>query len=295
MPVNKKPRCLLMVPSIKLDRYGERLDDMDVDSFIFDLEDSVAATHKDKARRNLRDFLAENRPQYADTFVRINGARTPYFKADLELLHEIKPDVLMIPKASNVQEIEVIERFVDEYEERHGLELPLYLTIETLEGYRNCDAILECSRKAILCSPGYCDLSNELDIEWPDITQASPINKILMDIIITAKFHSIPVLDAVSREITESNRESLLKEIEYGRSVGMIGKVAVNPRQVDAINSTYNQSQLIVESYEKIKAFEELEDGSTVLVNSKGRIENVQSWQRAERIIAEHRRKNLIN
>ncbi len=295
MPVNKKPRCLLMVPTVKLDRYGARLDDMDVDGIIFDLEDSVAATHKSKAREALAEYLRDKRPQYADTYVRINGFRTPYFRADLESLHEIKPDVLMIPKASNVEEIEEIERFVDEYEQRHGLELPLYLTIETLEGHRNCDAILAQSRKTMLCSPGYCDLSNELDIEWPDITIPSPVNKILMDIIVSAKFHNVPVVDCVSREITESNRDSLLRETSYGRQMGMIGKVAVNPRQVDAINETYNENQLIKETYEKLRAFEQLDDGSAVFVNSKGRIENARSWKRAQRIIAEHRKKEVIN
>ncbi len=90
---------------------------MDVDGLIFDLEDSVDTLHKETARANLADFLPKRRPKTANTYIRINDISTSFYAEDLKLVFDLKPDALMIPKISTVEEIREIESAVEKIRE----------------------------------------------------------------------------------------------------------------------------------------------------------------------------------
>jgi citrate lyase subunit beta/citryl-CoA lyase len=72
----------------------------DVDTIIFDLEDSVAAAHKTAARTRLSESLAEIRDPKQCIAVRINAVTTPYWEEDTEAVSDSAARVVILPNAT---------------------------------------------------------------------------------------------------------------------------------------------------------------------------------------------------
>ena len=77
------------------------------DAVILDLEDAVAPDRKAAARQSLVD----NPLDPARTIVRINGLRTSDAEADLTVLHLTAYRYVMLPKASDLLDFDVLARF----------------------------------------------------------------------------------------------------------------------------------------------------------------------------------------
>lgn len=65
-----------------------------------DLEDGVAGPRKDEARRILADFLSRPPVGAPACLVRINAPGTSHAEGDLELVAALRPDALVVPKAT---------------------------------------------------------------------------------------------------------------------------------------------------------------------------------------------------
>ena len=82
----------------------------DADALIFDLEDSVPANAKDKARQNVAQALAAglHKPMY----LRINNPRAGDFRGDLAVLQQ-SPTLanvmgVILPKADDAQDVQAV-------------------------------------------------------------------------------------------------------------------------------------------------------------------------------------------
>jgi HpcH/HpaI aldolase/citrate lyase family len=81
---------------------------IDADTIIYDLEDSVAVSHKDQARNSLMKFLnseIDNLPPSSKLAVRINAMNTIYFEEDVHTLLKVATtrqlSTIVIPKVIN--------------------------------------------------------------------------------------------------------------------------------------------------------------------------------------------------
>jgi citrate lyase subunit beta / citryl-CoA lyase len=90
-------RSLLFVPGDRPERFDKALAS-GADAVILDLEDSVSAQNKPKARDAVRDFVVR---RAADTalVIRINPLASPAFEDDLAALSDLNPFAIMLPKA----------------------------------------------------------------------------------------------------------------------------------------------------------------------------------------------------
>ena len=69
------------------------------DSLIFDLEDAVSPDEKDAARDLLRGALEALDFGRCERVVRINGLDTPYWRADLEAVLPLGPELIIDRKS----------------------------------------------------------------------------------------------------------------------------------------------------------------------------------------------------
>ncbi len=277
-----RPRSLLIVPAVKVERYARSLCSYDIDGVIFDLEDSVAPEYKSKARNLLEQYLVGNRPTHLDIYIRPNSVGTPYHESDMEMLGRVEPDVLAVSKLEQVSEVQQLLTWLDDYETRTGKQISLFPAIETLVGYQNRDEILSaCKERAFLFTLGYEDLSAELGIDRPNLSKPNPLTSILMELVISAKSHGIPMIDSVCRKFQQNDLAGLLEEVEFGKSIGLYGKLAIHPNQIDIINTAYNKADLLEQQRRVVTAFSRLDDGSSVIVNEQGEIEDTPSLKRA--------------
>src|SRR5579863_2063870 len=119
------PRSYLFVPGNRPDRFPKACA-AGADAVVLDLEDSVAAGDKSKARAAVAAWLTAEQP----VLVRVNTSDSEWFRDDLNLSR--KPGVagVLLPKAERVEEIRKIA-------ENFGAEMPILPQIETARGFRN--------------------------------------------------------------------------------------------------------------------------------------------------------------
>lgn len=96
-------RSLLFVPGDRPDRFA-KAESSGADALILDLEDAVASSAKDAARRAVAERLGAPRGR-SRLFVRVNPLGTPLFDADIAALASLAPDAVVLPKAEGSRSV----------------------------------------------------------------------------------------------------------------------------------------------------------------------------------------------
>ena len=91
------------------------------DALILDLEDAVAPAEKDSARNLVRNAIGRMGFGCCEVIVRINAIDTPYWREDLDAILPVRPDIIMPPKASCAGDVQTVDAYLSELEEKHGL------------------------------------------------------------------------------------------------------------------------------------------------------------------------------
>ena len=121
-------RSALMLSAHRL-KHLNRLDSLEADIVVLNLEDGVAPPLKPLALRLTGLFLAETSSIRSKTVVRINpldeGGRE-----EIAYLNDVKPDAIRIPKVGTPADVEEAIDLIDE-------DISVHLSIETKEAWKN--------------------------------------------------------------------------------------------------------------------------------------------------------------
>jgi citrate lyase subunit beta/citryl-CoA lyase len=112
-------RSLLFVPADS-ERKLEKARGAKADALILDLEDSVAAQNRPKARGLLREF-AKTAAAKPALWVRINPLGTADCREDLDAIMAAKPVGVVVPKAESTDTLRALDRELSERERTYGL------------------------------------------------------------------------------------------------------------------------------------------------------------------------------
>ncbi|MPM60303.1 Citrate lyase subunit beta [bioreactor metagenome] len=226
------------------------------DSIILDLEDAVSLTEKDSARILVREAIKNVDYSDVEVVVRVNPLTTEYAREDIEVIARVKPDALMIPKATEEELIE-INSMLDKIEEEEGFEkesIKLIPLVESAYGVENVYNIIKASKRIVGILLGGEDLTSDLGIkrtkEGEEIFYAR--NKVA----VACKAMKV---DAIDTPFTDTNDfEGLEKDTRKAKSLGMTGKASINPRQIDTIHSVYAPTKEEIRHAERVlEAMEE--------------------------------------
>lgn len=196
------------------------------DAVIIDLEDGVPESSKDEARALAAAILpAARRPQ---AVVRINGAGTPHFAADLELVRATVPDAVALPKA----DLYALGALA-------GLDVPLWALIETATGLRQAfDVAAQPSVERLLL--GTVDLAGDLGLEARE--DGLELLYARSTTVVASRAAGIaPPLDGVcllARDVEATHREAVL-----GRTLGFGGKLCIHPDQLEPVHRAFAPSE----------------------------------------------------
>jgi citrate lyase subunit beta/citryl-CoA lyase len=207
------------------------------DSIILDLEDAVSLTEKDSARILVREAIKNIDYDNVEVVVRINPFTTEYAQKDIDVIARVKPDALMIPKATE-EELIAINEILTKIEMQEGFEkgaIKLFVIVETAYGVENVYNIIKSCDRIVGILLGGEDLTSDLGIkrtkEGEEIFYAR--NKVA----IACKAMKV---DSIDTPFTDTNDfEGLEKDTRKAKSLGITGKAAINPRQIDTIHSVY--------------------------------------------------------
>ena len=207
------------------------------DSIILDLEDAVSLTEKDSARILVREALKTIDYSQVEVVVRVNPLDTEFGPQDVEVIARVKPDTLLIPKA-NEEAIKLVDKMLDQIETEEGYlagSIKLIALIETALGLENVYSIIQASKRIVAVLLGGEDLTSDLGIErtkeGEEIFYAR--NKV------ATACRALKV-DSIDTPFTDSlDYEGLAKDTAKAKSLGLTGKSAINPRQIEIIHSVF--------------------------------------------------------
>ena len=152
------------------------------DSFIFDLEDAVAASAKGEARENVAAMLEawgdDGDGPWRERIVRVNGLDTPWGLEDLAMVSSLAHvvDTVAVPKVESAADVWRVERHLDQLaktrkalsvssdssDEAATSSVGLALMIETPKGVLQAAEIAAASENVVCLVMGTSDLTNEL-------------------------------------------------------------------------------------------------------------------------------------
>jgi citrate lyase subunit beta/citryl-CoA lyase len=212
-------RSFLFVPGNRPDRF-DKARAAGADVTLIDLEDAVAMADKVAARDAVRGWLDAAKPVH----LRINGADTDWFRDDLALLAVPGIGGVVLPKAEDPATIAEIKCVAPG--------LPVIALIESARGLWDLMA---------LASSGIARIAfGSIDFQL-DLGIAGERDELLFarsQIVLVSRLAGLPPpIDGVT--VALDDPAALDDDIAYARRLGFGGKLAVHPRQVEAINAGF--------------------------------------------------------
>ena len=241
------------------------------DGVILDLEDSVAPEAKVAARQQVVDAVKAGGFGTREVFIRVNGVDTPWHADDLSAAAHAAPDVILVPKVSSSDTLELIGRRMLDMGTNHKTRV--WAMIETPLAIFNILEIAAAARDSETRLAGFVMGTNDLakDTRARLVPGRTPMLAWLSMCVAAARIHGIDILDGVYNDI--GNSDGFAKECAQGVDLGFDGKTLIHPSQIEPCNTAFSPSPADVEQARKmIAAFDLPENKGKGVVSIDGRM-----------------------
>jgi citrate lyase subunit beta/citryl-CoA lyase len=258
-------RCQLSVPGSS-EKMMTKASALDLDHVFLDLEDAVAPSAKPGARGMIVEALNGLDWQPRTVCVRINDVETEWCHDDIiEVVTGAgeKLDTIMLTKAKSAADVMFVHLMLDQLEKKLGLKnrIGIECLIEEVEGMMNVEEIAACSDRLECLIFGMGDYSASQQMQlghvgetggYPPDVWHYPRYKMT----IACRANGIDPVDGPYANFR--NPEGYTKEAERAFILGMVGKWAIHPSQVDIAQKVFSPDQDAIASARKQKtAYEE--------------------------------------
>lgn len=263
------------------------------DSIILDLEDAVSISEKDSARILVRNAIKSVNFYNTEVIVRINPLSTEFSEDDIREIAAVMPDALLVAKASE-EDIIKVDEILCEVEKKMGFEkgiIKLFPLIETAYGLENVYSIIKASCRNIGILLGAEDLTADLGIKRTKVGEEIFYARSK----VAAACRALKV-DAIDTPFTDLNDfEAFVRDIEKAKSIGMTGKAAINPRQIDTIHNVFAPTKEEVSyAIRVLEAMEEAKLGGKGVFSLDGKMVDAPIIARAVTILSKAKTMGLI-
>ena len=231
-------RSLLFVPSSS-EKMLNKIDVLNPDAFILDLEDSVPFALKELARNNIKkklETIDEN--SKINIFIRANELCTDNFYKDIEETISTKIIGYVIPKFENTNSLKKAFKFISNKESEKGIQIgkiKFILMIENPKGVLELSKINNFDQRILALAIGWEDFTREINV-FTDVTD-NLLDFVRMTVLICAKANGLLAIDTVYKNFSDS--QGLKSEAIKILKMGFNGKFAIHPNQIDIINSCF--------------------------------------------------------
>ena len=263
-------RSVLYMPGSNA-RALDKAKTLPVDGVILDLEDSVAPDAKEAARQQVVDAVKAGGFGTREVFIRVNGVDTPWHADDLSAAAHAAPDVILVPKVSSSDTLELIGRRMLDMGTNHKTRV--WAMIETPLAIFNILEIAAAARDSETRLAGFVMGTNDLakDTRARLVPGRTPMLAWLSMCVAAARIHGIDILDSVYNDI--GNSDGFAKECAQGVDLGFDGKTLIHPSQIEPCNTAFSPSPADVEQARKmIAAFDLPENKGKGVISIDGRM-----------------------
>lgn len=259
-------RSVLSVPASS-EKMIEKGPSSGADLFFLDLEDAVAPSGKDEARKNVVRAIDELDWHDRPTFFRMNSLDTPYFYKDaIEVVEGAGEDLdlILVPKVEAAKDLQALDILLTSVELACGLEpgkVKLEAQIETARGLTNIDAIASATPRleALHFGPGDYAASARMPQtsigtadEWDDVYPGHRFHYAMHRIVVAARAAGLRPIDGPVADYRDE--EGLREACLLARSLGFDGKWCIHPAQVEVVNEVFSPAEKEVEWAKKVVA-----------------------------------------
>ena len=254
------PRSWLYVPGNR-PRMLENALGHGADAAVFDLEDSVPVSEKDRARTLVAGLLetlpagrSVVRPRQTTVWVRTNRVGTDELAADLKAVVRKGLDGLRIPKVESADQVATLDKALRHVERAMGLragQTRLVCGIESALGVIRASAIASASPRVVALGFGGADF--QVDVGATEGANRLETLVARSTLVLASRAVDInPPVDTVYLAIDDD--EGLRESTTLGRDLGFFGRSAIHPRQVPIINAVFTPSAAEVASASRLVA-----------------------------------------
>ncbi len=251
-------RSFIFTPGLKPEMFPKALA-CGADIVCVELEDGIAP--KDKAEARRRALALFETPPEADgveRIVRINSMREAFGIADVQavLATDTPPPALMMPKVRTPDEVVLLDQLLTE----RGHPTRLHVIIETNAGLEAAHDIAGCSPRIDALFFGGVDMAAELRCEnaWEPLLYARS------RVVHAAAGAGLDVIDVPYLDLDDP--EGMAVAAQQARALGFVGKGAIHPKQIAAINGVFTPTEdEIARARRIITTFEEADTGLVVI------------------------------
>jgi citrate lyase subunit beta/citryl-CoA lyase len=221
-PVTLPARSWLFVPATRIDRFSKAAAS-GADRVIIDLEDAVAADAKHDAREALATAAV---PTSVPTYVRVNGAGTPWFERDVAVAATLRITGILLPKANSPDD-------VARAAERIPASFTIVPIVETAVGVWNVLPVAQAPRVERVV---FGALDFQLDTGIHDEGGAYDFVRTRVSVASRVANVGAP-LDSVCLSINDESK--IAEDAARGRRFGCCGKLCIHPNQVRVANRVF--------------------------------------------------------
>lgn len=255
-------RCELSTPASS-ERMIEKAAGSLADLVFLDLEDSVAPNEKVAARAKVIHALKTLDWGKKTRAVRINDLGTEFAYQDIISIVEEAGDyldILIIPKVKSAKDVWWVDVLLSQIEKRlqRARRIGLEVLIEEVEAMLNVEEIARASTRLEAIIFGHIDYSasqgidptlagNDLDTYPGDLWHYAR-NKVT----IAARAAGIDAIDGPYLDF--KNPDGYRRECTRSKVLGMVGKWAIHPNQIEIANDVFSPSPEEVDRARKLDA-----------------------------------------
>ena len=248
--MNQQPkrarRCQLSVPGSS-EKMMTKAAALEVDHVFLDLEDAVAPSAKPGARGMIVDAINNLEWTPRTVCVRINDVETEWCHDDIiEVVTGAgeKLDTIMLTKAKSAADVRFVHLMLDQLEQKLKLtrRIGIECLIEEVEGMMNVEEIAACSDRleCLVFGMGDYSASQQMQLSavgstggYPPDVWHYPRYKMT----IACRANGIDPVDGPYANFR--NPEAYQKEAERSNILGMVGKWAIHPSQVEIAQEVF--------------------------------------------------------
>jgi citrate lyase subunit beta/citryl-CoA lyase len=251
-------RSILFVPGDSRRKFDKAIE-TEADALALDLEDSVASAAKYEARRTVASMLSEDR-RGKRMIVRVNAFDTGQTLDDLATVMAEAPDMIMLPKCRNVDDVTLLGHYLSAFEAAFGLPqgitgiLPVATeTAESVLGlatYRPHDRL-----RGLLWGAEDLAASLHATTNKDGAGHSAPFLLARNLCLMAASQAGVPAIDSVCTDI--GNIALVEAEARAARRDGFGAKAIIHPSHIAPVNAAFRPSEdEILWARRVIEAFE---------------------------------------
>jgi citrate lyase subunit beta/citryl-CoA lyase len=238
------------------------------DYVFLDLEDAVAPADKEQARINVIQALKQYdwRAAGKTICVRVNGIDTHYYYRDMvDVVEQAgdRLDVILVPKVGVPGDVYLTDALLTQIEMAKGYShrIGIDVLIETALGMANVETIAQSSKRLEAMHFGVADYAASMRARTVSIGGLNPDypgdqwHASLTRMIVACRAYGLRPIDGPFGDFKDS--EAFLAAARRGAALGIEGKWAIHPSQIDLANQVFSPPEAEVKRATRI--LEELE------------------------------------